>query len=961
MDLNLSLHRPDVDNHRARTNSLNSACQATFTTTGRNRAMRAGTAKRAENSTIRRSMPLSRRLMLTLAVMFVPLLAVASSRLITFQSSVRSLDEFRAQADVESQLIDRVRILLESADDIGEDYVEQGDARMGERFLDTHDEIDQIFSRLGTLGSVRARGLTTSASALWEEAHKALHVAKGLPADSDGERLDLFHELIDEAGATVEDAYALNVNELSSEISTIQDRERTQMWLAFIIFCLSSIAVGLYIRRVHRSITTPLVALQKAAVEFGSDDLSHRIEVTGDDELARVSLAFNEMAGQLQRSKDHLAGAVSRDMAEWKQMERDLRASEELFRNAFVAGKGGMALIGTDQHYLQVNDSLCEMVGYTREELLSMGWMRLTHPDDLEANVDLTQQLLDGDASSYHVTKRYIHKDGRVIWVEISDAVFRGSEGDALYTVSQIQDVTDRKTAQATLEENEKLLKGILDNSPSSIYIKKIDGTYLVASKALLDGMALDAADVIGKTDLEIFPAEVAKHWIDADQRVFRTKKPVEAEDTAPHRDGSIHIYRSLKFPLFDQAEECYGLCGVSEDITHQSRALEDRQKLEATLRQAQKMEAVGQLAGGIAHDFNNILAVILNYAEFVTADLESYDPRLGDVQEIIKAGERATQLVHQLLAFSRQEVVEPKVLNLNGVITGLHNLLRSSIGEDIELVFEPALGLPNVFVDHSQLEQVVLNLTVNARDAMPNGGVLSIATSVQDLGNDDRVGLASGSYVRLSVTDTGKGMDPETIDRIFEPFFTTKPRGEGTGLGLATVYGIVKQSGGEVYVDSTSGRGSSMSVYLPVTLQVADRGVEPSKTPAKASGSETILVVEDERGVREVVSRILIKNGYLVVALPNGAEALAFCEKNVNDVDLLLTDVVMPEMSGKALVDAVLNLRADMKTIFMSGYTDEIIAQRGVLGEGEHLIMKPFKANELVRKVRSVLGADQR
>ena len=654
------------------------------------------------------------------------------------------------------------------------------------------------------------------------------------------------------------------------------------------------------------------------------------------------------------------AVVVFKDVSARLKMESELRASEELFRNAFVAGNAGMALISPDNRYLSVNNSLCEMVGYTRDELMKKKWTDLTHPEDLESNVGEVEALLAGDRPPYHLTKRYIHKSGRIIWVEISDSVVRRPDGVPLYIVTQIQDVTERKRAEEALTQSQKLLRGVIDNSPALIYIKQLEGTYLLVSKTWLEAFDLDPADVVGKTDFDIFPEASAREYREVDAEVLRTLEAVEAEETATWADGSVHVYRSMKFPLFDHVGRCYALCGISEDVTERNRSEEERERLQAQLRQAQKMEAVGQLAGGIAHDFNNLLAVILNYAEFLTEDLPPDDPKLEDVREITRAGEKGAELVHQLLAFSRKEVVEPTTLDLSEVIQDLMALLRRSIGEHIELVVD-VQPRSWVMADKSQLEQVVLNLAVNARDAMPDSGVLNIGVRSTQVRDGERPGLVAGGYVCLTVTDTGEGMDPETAERVFEPFFTTKERGEGTGLGLATVYGIVKQSGGGIYVESEKGKGSSFKIYLPLTTRGSDDEVSPEEpSEPTPQGQGRIVVVEDEAAVRDLVTRILVKSGYEVVALANGVEALSYCRENLGSIDLLLTDVVMPEMSGKALVDAVEAMGSEVKTIFMSGYTDEIIARRGILGASENLLKKPFKGPELIKKVRTVMGAGQ-
>ncbi|MEA2432585.1 MAG: two-component system, cell cycle sensor histidine kinase and response regulator CckA [Actinomycetota bacterium] len=513
-------------------------------------------------------------------------------------------------------------------------------------------------------------------------------------------------------------------------------------------------------------------------------------------------------------------------------LERELRESERLFRGAFDAAQTGIALIGPDAvTYVDVNEALCEMLGYSKEELMHLNWLAITHPDDIERTNETVAEFVASSRENNRISKRYTRKDGGVIFVEIKDSCVRAVDGSPLYFVSHVTDVTEREEATA------------------------------------------------------------------------------------------------------------------------------EKEILESRLRQGQKMEAVGQLAGGVAHDFNNILAVILNYAGFLREDLLPGDARLEDVVEIIKAGEKAAQLVHQLLAFSRQEIVEPRVIDLNEVVADLYELLHRSLGEDIELVYETMDKLPNVLADPGRIDQVLLNLAVNGRDAMVEGGVLTISAGTELVAENDRANLDAGLYVRLDVSDTGGGMEAGTAERVFEPFFTTKPRGEGTGLGLATVYGIVKQAHGGVYVESEVGVGTKFSVYLPAREDDVSESPKRPKSDG-LGGTETILLVEDEDMVRGLVSRILMKHGYEVVAFSSGAEALEFFRENLSVIDLLLTDVVMPRMSGKSLSEKATALRADLRTLFMSGYTDELIAQKGVLDLRERLIRKPFNADQLLTEVRSMLDA---
>ena len=653
-----------------------------------------------------------------------------------------------------------------------------------------------------------------------------------------------------------------------------------------------------------------------------------------------------------------VTGAVVsfQDVTERHAMEFEIRRSEHLFRGAFDAARAGIALIAADgRRYVDVNQSLCDMLGYTKDELLALDWVEITHPDDRERNLHAVADLFAGLEDTQHISKRYVRKDGEHIYVDIGDSMVRGPDGEPMYFVAHITDVTEKVRASEELIKSRELLQGVINNSPALIYIKDATGRYMLVNDKVVEVRGGTRDDFIGHTVHEIFPPDEAVALEATDRQVLEGLVPLEAEEKVLDPSGELKTYLSIKFPLFDATGGCYAICGISTDITDRTRSEQERERLEAQLRQSQKMEAVGQLAGGIAHDFNNILAVILNYAEFLKEDLPDQDPKGDDVEEIVKAGERAASLVHQLLSFSRKEVVEPRVIDLNEVVGSLHELLRRSIGEDVELVFDAEDRLPSVKADPGRIEQVILNLAVNGRDAMPSGGRLEIKTGTMGIEHGHREGLLPGTYVVLSVSDTGTGMDPRTRDRVFEPFFTTKARGEGTGLGLATVYGIVKQAGGGIYVDSVVGEGSIFTLYLPVCTEVAiDQATETPIVPTH--GTERILVVEDEDAVRELVCRLLKNHGYSVLAFADGSSALEHIREHPGLVDLLLTDVVMPKMSGKELADEVAALRSGITTVFMSGYTDELIAQRGVLDRSQTLIRKPFKAQDLLSGIRASL-----
>ena len=398
----------------------------------------------------------------------------------------------------------------------------------------------------------------------------------------------------------------------------------------------------------------------------------------------------------------------------------------------------------------------------------------------------------------------------------------------------------------------------------------------------------------------------------------------------------------------------------LENEIAERERAQHALELSEEQLRQSQKMEAVGRLAGGIAHDFNNLLTAINGYADFLLADIDRGDPRRDDVREIKKAGVRAAALTTQLLAFSRRQIRQPRLIDLNALLTDLEKMLRRVIGEDVDIAWTPTERLGTVKADPSDLEQVLLNLVVNAGDAMPNGGTITVKTgTVAFTAAEPHQRLAPGRYVRLSVRDTGVGMSAETIARIFEPFFTTKGPGKGTGLGLSTVYAIAENLHGAVDVESVVGKGTTFTVYIPQHDEPADTMGSGTLATLAPRGTETVLLVEDEEGVRALASRILERHGYTVLEARNGRDALSIASRHTGPIDLLLTDVVMPEMGGKRLAEALTLRDPSLRVLFISGYTDGDISRRGELNPDTAFLQKPFTARSLLTRVREVLDAD--
>jgi PAS domain S-box-containing protein len=479
---------------------------------------------------------------------------------------------------------------------------------------------------------------------------------------------------------------------------------------------------------------------------------------------------------------------------------------------------------------------------------------------------------------------------------------------------------------------------------------RPVDYRFLSVNPAFETLTGLATEKIVGKTALEVMPY-LEPSWIEIYGKVALEGEAVRFENSLKDLGKTFEVCAYCSEPG--------KFACVFVDITDRIRAEAGKVKLEEQLRRAQKVESIGRLAGGVAHELNNQLTPILGYSEMLIDELEPDDVRRDSVDEILKAGFRTRDLVRQLLAFGRKQTFEYKAMNLNKLLTGLEKMLRRMVREDINIEIIQSPDLPEIMVDTGQIEQVVMNLSVNAQDAMPEGGRLTIETALVDLDEDftaSRHGVQPGAYVKLAVSDTGYGMNFETLGKIFEPFFTTKAE-LGTGLGLATVYGIVKQHDGDVTACSEPGKGSTFTVYLPVPAGGHEKVKTGDHTAAFSTGSETIMLVEDNEQVRNLARRILDKQGYKVLVAERGPEALKILEAYDDHVHLLLTDVVMPEMNGRDLLVKIAAKRPDIKVLYMSGYTENVIAQHGVMEEGIALIQKPFSIKTLAAKVREVLN----
>jgi PAS domain S-box-containing protein len=513
--------------------------------------------------------------------------------------------------------------------------------------------------------------------------------------------------------------------------------------------------------------------------------------------------------------------------------------------------------------------------------------------------------------------------------------------------------------ANRELRQSERRLRLVIDAVPELVAWKGLDGRYLGANRvfALAVGRG-DPEEVIGLQEQDVLPvAEEAASLAAACREVMESGVAQTGRREAVHLAEGVRSLEINRVPLHDHDGRVAGVLVTATDVTFRQEADRERERLEAALHQAQRLEAVGKLAGGIAHDFNNVLTVIAGHTALLARRVGADQAAAKDVTRIGEAADRATALTRQLLSFSRGQVLQPRVLDLNDVVAGLVPMLSRLIGEDVELTTRLDPDLHNVTADAAKLEQVIMNLAVNARDAMPGGGRLLLETANVELGEGyprHHPGVEPGDYVMLAVADTGSGMPPEILDRVFEPFFTTKPTGQGTGLGLATVYGIVKQSGGDVWVHSEPGRGTTFKVYLPSTDAAVEESPAPGDAEPTARGGATVLLVEDELALRDLVLDTLSEAGYTVIAAAGAEEALDRAASHRGPIDVLLTDVIMPGISGPALARRLQELRPETRVVFMSGYTANTLGQQGV--SEQDVLEKPFSAAALVRKLESVL-----
>ncbi|MEW6475314.1 MAG: PAS domain S-box protein [Actinomycetota bacterium] len=729
-----------------------------------------------------------------------------------------------------------------------------------------------------------------------------------------------------------------------------RDANRALQRNLVVLAIICALGIGAARLLANRFILDPTHSLVAVAQRLAAGDLTARVGPPyPPGEIGLAGEAFDAMAVSLE----------SRDMALMRAADVQ-RKSESRFKALLEAAPD--ATIGVDRvgTIKLVNRRAEVLFGAERKELLGAGIQALCP--------DLPVELIgrpDRPASALRrgpVDVTAVRRDGSKFPAEVTLSALDTDEGP-LVSIA-VRDVTERKEAEDAVARIAHQLQEIIDNAPALISMQDTEGRYILVNRQFETVRGIDRSAATGRLPTDLFGPEVGEEIRLRDLEPVVTGAAVEGEEVI-FVDGEPHWFLGLRFPLHDSTGRLYAVCAILTDVTERIQAESQRQALAAQLQQSQRLESLGQLAGGIAHDFNNLLGVILNYADFILDAVEAapgdVEPLFAsvqaDTQAIFQAAQTGAALTRQLLIFGRRDPVQPRLLNLDEVVRGLEPLLRRTIGEDVDLRLSLDSHSALVRADPGRLEQVLLNVAVNARDAMPSGGRLMIATSVVDL--DDatalEAGVEPGRWVRLAMSDTGVGMSHSVAARAFEPFFTTKPKGHGTGLGLATVFGVVRDAGGQVAINSSPGEGTTLLIHLPAAEgRVAAEG-DKTANGARGGHGQTVLVVEDDDVMREVARRILARDGYAVITAADATEALRICEDTAVDIDLVLSDVVMPGLSGPDLVARLRTVRPDVRSIYMSGYPEDFVARRHP-GDDVTVIRKPFTPGVLLRQIRRAL-----
>ncbi|MBU4472350.1 MAG: PAS domain S-box protein [Desulfobacteraceae bacterium] len=684
----------------------------------------------------------------------------------------------------------------------------------------------------------------------------------------------------------------------------------------------------------------------KNLVEKGmSYDIEYKILRPSDNSI-RFIHSVAEFDSELQMVVGTLQNITNR-----KQTEEALEESEEIFRQ-FMEHSPIYVFFKDDQlRSLRLSANYEAMLGKPMNELLGKSMDELFPSDLARAMVEDDKRILR-EGKTVEIEEEL---DGRH-YSTIKFPIHSGENPQ--YLAGFTLDITEHKRAEEALRKSEENYRLLVENQTDMVVKVNLDGRFLFVSPSYCRTFGKRQEELLGQTFMPLVYEEDRESTALAMEALFHPPHTAYIEQRALTKEGWAWL-AWVDTAVLDSQGKVVEIIGVGRDISERKHAEEERAKLQAQLNQAQKMESVGRLAGGVAHDFNNMLGVTLGYAELALEKVNPSDSLHDDLLEILSATRRSTEVVRQLLAFARKQTIAPKVLDLNETIEGMLKMLRRLLGEDIDLAWLPGKGVETVRMDSSQIDQILANLCVNARDAITDVGKITIETGkvrFDEAYCADHAGFVPGDFILMAVSDNGCGMDKEIVANMFEPFFTTKDPGKGTGLGLATVYGIVKQNNGFINVYSEPGKGTTFKTYLPIHEIAAKPERKKDPTRPGVQGSETILLVEDEPAILRITAIMLEKLGYTVLTANRPGEAIRLAREHIGEIHLLMTDVVMPEMNGRDLAKTLLSLFPNLKRLFMSGYTANVIAHHGVLDEGVQFIQKPFSSHDVAAKVRQAL-----
>lgn len=664
------------------------------------------------------------------------------------------------------------------------------------------------------------------------------------------------------------------------------------------------------------------------------------IDKQSKDQLMQELRQLREKVADLKRN-------AARENDETAAYEQSL----EFYKNV-INSFDDLIFVKNERHeWVFLNDAACKFWGYQQEALLGKTDHDIFPREEADIYWAKDNEVFQSEKPDLNIEKQTI--DGNLYTIATKKSIYKDPHTGERYIVGTIRDITEQKKAEEAIQQEKDMAQRYLDIAGVMLVALETDGTVTLINKKGCQILGCEEEEIIGKNWFDNFiPKAMRREIQDVFDELMQGTSSVRQYNENPvlTKKGTERMVAWHNTLLTNDKGDIIGTLSSGEDIT-------ENRRLEEQLFQSQKMEAIGRLAGGIAHDFNNALTAIMGYSDIIAKDAEVKDKHRSYIDEIKKSAERAATLTQQLLAFSRKQIMQPKVLNLNTMLKNTKNMLQRMIGEDITFRLQTATPIDMIKVDPGKIEQVVINLAVNARDAMPNGGILEVETKNIFLDHafcEMHKGADPGNYVLLSVHDTGKGIDNETMKHIFEPFFTTKEIGKGTGLGLATVYGIVRQSGGYIDVQSQEGSGTTVAIYLPRVDKVPET-VEKHESKVAEGKNETILFVEDDDMVRNMVAAVLEQYGYNVIEAENGSVAMKRCEQE-DKIHLMITDVVMPGTSGPDLVRQIITMQPEMKVLYISGYTDDAIVHHGVLDENTPFLQKPFTPQKLALKVQELL-----